>query len=545
MKRAVLVAILAGGVFVSCRDQQSVTALKPGLSADFSDGRSTGGNPHFFFLPPLVPQPTFSGVFNPQIQPVVDICLLDLTLSPVDCAQPGQHINPGPVVIDAPEQYHVNWDTRQPAIDTTKFYRIQVFGSPDGLRLGFADMDPVGNGSQLKNVNTNQYIGLVDGRTLPIRFRIERGAFLPGFTCTDCAEANVTNDGATVVTNTGFAGVQFPAGWLTSPSNVVVTIERVTSVNGVPLDNGGGVTARCIPLLQTQFEGCYRFKTSPLATFATNVTVGVCATVSEPDHDVIQLFSVEEPVDEVPVIRALPNVPAPFVSCGGFASAASSGAWLAGLVRHVEALFTPTPAFAFHLGAGGSACCFSRIGWFLPAGGLMNFDLDRTGSSITPGTVVDTTYSLLGVTFGRTKTDGLCAGTHLFANDNGPLSEGFGFASGNNVVTICPEGTASDFSENSGGRIVAQLSGAAAQVCLEVWVTGFQPGSQPGATGFLEAFDEHGTSLGKVVSDPNAFGQTLCSSAGNITSVQFAGSGDGFAEFDNLNVTFVAPPPNP
>src|SRR4029077_15415221 len=141
MKHAVLVAVLASGVFISCRDQPSVTAVKPGLSADFSDGRSTGGNPHFFFLPPLVSQPSFSGVFNPQIQPVVDICQLDLTLNPVDCAQGVAHINPGTVMIDAPQQYHVNWDTKQPAIDTSKFYRIQVFGSSGGLRLGFADMD--------------------------------------------------------------------------------------------------------------------------------------------------------------------------------------------------------------------------------------------------------------------------------------------------------------------------------------------------------------------------------------------------------------------
>ena len=77
MKRAVVVAGVIVGILAACRDQQSVTAARPGLSADFSDGRSTGGNPHFFFLPPLVSQPTFSGVFNSQIQPVVDICQLN------------------------------------------------------------------------------------------------------------------------------------------------------------------------------------------------------------------------------------------------------------------------------------------------------------------------------------------------------------------------------------------------------------------------------------------------------------------------------------
>ncbi len=537
MKQAVIVAVLTVGILAACRDQQSVTAVRPGLSADFSDGRSTGGNPHFFFLPPLVSQPTFSGVFNSQIQPVVDICQLDLTLNPVDCASGVQHINPGTVAIDAPAQYQVNWDTKQSAIDTSKFYRIQVFGSAGGIRLGFADMDPVANGSGLRNVNTSQYIGLVDGRTLPIKFRIEQGALLPDFNCTDCVEATVGNAGATVVTNTGFAGAQFPDGWLGSPNPVVVTIERVTSIDGTPLDNAGeNLLARCIPLTNTQFEGCYRLAPQPTATFSTNVTVGVCATVAEPVHDVIQLFQVEEPVGTLPLIRALPNVPAPFVSCGGFASAAPVTGWrggLAWLVREVEAVVMPKRAFAFHLGAGGSTCCFSRIGWVLPAGGLINFDVaPPNGSSVSPGTIVDSLYSLSGVMFSRTTPSAFCGDSHVYANSNGPEGEG-------NVVSICPQTAAPDFSENLGGRVVAQLAGPAARVCIDVWVTGFQPGGQPGATGFLEVFDENGTSLGKVVSEPNAFPQTLCSSVGNISSAQFAGSGDGFAEFDNLNITFI------
>ena len=79
---------------------------------------------------------------------------------------------------------------------------------------------------------------------------------------------------------------------------------------------------------------------------------------------------------------------------------------------------------------------------------------------------------------------------------------------------------------------------------MNVWVTGFRS-DQTGATGFMETFDENGTSLEKLVSQPDAFGQTLCSTLGGITSVQFAGTGAGFAEFDNLNVTFIPPPPSP
>jgi hypothetical protein len=528
------VLALAVPLFVACRDQQSVTAIHQGPSADFQDGRVAGGNPHFFLLPPLVSQPAFSGVFNPRIQPVVDICLLNDALT--DCAVPGQHITPGPVVIDAPEQYHVNWDTGQPPIDVNKFYRIQVFGSAGGLRLGFADMDPVANGSQLKNVNTGEFIGLVNGRTLPIRFRIENGAFLPDFNCTDCVESTVTNDGATVVTNTGFAGAQFPAGWLTSPSQVVVTIER-QSVNNSTL------TTSCIPTLaagQLQFEGCYQFKTSPRAVFATDVTVGVCANVSSPNHDVIQLFSLDTIGEEL-VTRALPNVPAPFVSCEGFASATAPAGTLRNLagrlLRRLESLVTPTPAFAFHLGAGGSTCCFSRIGWALPLGTLINPDV------VPAGTMIDATYSDQGVAFSRTTPAAFCGDNHVYANDNGPLEGGgFGFNSGDNVITICPEGTASDFSESSGGRIVARfINGTVTQACIQAYVTGIQPGSQPGARAVLEAFNGDQTRIAADTSAANAFGENLCVTAAGISSVQFAGLQSGFAMFDNLMVTF--PPP--
>jgi len=138
----------------------------------------------------------------------------------------------GPAEADlAGQQYKVNWNTGQPAIDPNKFYRIQVFGGAgQDTPLGFADVDPVNNGNQLKNVNTGEYIGLVDGRTLPIRFRIERGAF--GTNCaSDCAEASVPGTGGVVVTNTGFAGASFPSGWLPAPfTNVVVTIERVLAI---------------------------------------------------------------------------------------------------------------------------------------------------------------------------------------------------------------------------------------------------------------------------------------------------------------------------
>lgn len=547
MKRLAIL-VFAAPLFLACRDERSITALP--LRGDFLDGRVLGGNAHFFFLPPMVSLPTFSGVFNPLIQPVVDICQLDvdpITHDPIACSAGVAHINPFPVSLDPTgDHYQVNWDTEQPQIDVTKFYRIQVFGSPGGLLLGLADIAPVVNGGQLKNVNTGEFIGLVDGRTLPIKFRIEQGAFLGDQTCTDCAEATVTNNGATVVTNTGFAGARLPAGWLalTSPSPVVVAIERVTTLNGLPLSG----TNPCVPNALVQVQGCYRFQTIPTATFSSEcmtslcVTVGVCADVpAGTNPDVITLYSVEETGE--PVVKELPNVPAPFVTCAGFASAAPRAGWwgnlAGGLWHHLEALVTPTPAYAFHLGAGGSTCCFSRIGWAVPAGTLIDFDVAPGGTALTPGTVINTTYP--GVTFSRVMIPGgsLCGSSNtVYVNDNGPLpGGGFGFGSGDNVVTVCPPPTASDFNEGSFGRIQATFSGGATQVCIQVYVTG---GPAP-ATGFLEAFNSGNTILTADTSAANAFGQKLCVS-GSISYVQFAGLVGGFAIFDNMVVQFAPPP---
>lgn len=558
MKRSALVCLGIVAIFSACRDESSITKpVRPSFA--LSDG-SNGGNPHFFFLPPLVGQPTFAGSFNPHLSPVVDICQLDAQA--LACAGPS--FSPGAVQLNgSAQQYQVNWNTDPSTLVAGKIYRLTVRVA--GQSLGFADVEPVSSGSQLKNLRTGDVFGLLDGRTLPLKFRIESGAF--GTNCvSDCAEASVTNDGGTVVTNTGFAGVQLPAGWLASPSQVVVTIERVTTLDGATINDAG--SPRCIPLAASvaaaQLEGCYRFQTVPSATFAKFVTVGICAPVTrlpETDLDAIQLYSVEEPVpvEGSPLIRALPNAPAPFVSCPGFTSTPLPTGLLRSLPgrlwQQLARFVTPTKAYAFHLGVGGSTCCFSRIGWVLPATTPINFDVAPSGA-VEAGSAVNAAYSAVdviddqtvGVTFSRTTPSGFCGDANVYANDNGPLAGGtFGSNPGNNVVTICPEGTASDFSENSGGRIVATFSGSVTQACIQVYVTGFQPGSQPGATGFLEAFDATNVSLGKTTSDPNAFGQNVCVNAtasGTIASVQFAGSGNGFAMFDNMTLRFAqAPPP--
>ena len=537
MKRIVLFS-LAAALIIACQDQRSMTGVKP-PSALLSDG-SNSGNAHFFFLPPLVKQPTFSGVFNPALKPIVVICQLDVgpppLNTPIGCSPGVAPVNPGPVTVDVTgQQYKLNWDTRQSGISDDKFYRIQVFGGAgQDVPLGFADVDPVSNGSQLRNVNTGDYIGLLDGRTLPLKFRIERGAF--GTNCVrDCAEASVDNNGGTVITNTGFSGALFPPLWIRPDvieklgiDNVVVTIERIDVAD---------LDGPCIPENLPQAEGCYRFKTFPnVGLFNTDVTVGICVEVPEGNvrHDGAQLFSLEE--DQSQTVTPLPNAAATFVSCEGFASA-SSRSTLGPLARgllYLGSWLAPSPAHAAHLGAGGLSGSFSRIGWVLPR--VIDFDV-RDGEAgqepVPPGTAVNRTYADSGVSFVRIPGSGeTCAvdGT-VFAN---PTGNPFAL----NAVGVCASGSAA-FSETNDGVIVANFfNSPASQVCIDVGPSG------SGATGFIEAYtgqDAAGTLVGRTVSTPGQT-QAICVASAQrnvfIGSVRFAGTASASAFFDNLQVTF-------
>src|SRR5437764_135576 len=82
MKRLPLVVAVASALSVACRDRDLPLAPASGRPAFLiSDGAHTGGNADFFFLPPLVPDPSGSpnfdgGKFNAQLAPIVEVCEL-------------------------------------------------------------------------------------------------------------------------------------------------------------------------------------------------------------------------------------------------------------------------------------------------------------------------------------------------------------------------------------------------------------------------------------------------------------------------------------
>ncbi|HXF95462.1 MAG TPA: hypothetical protein VNI61_05105 [Gemmatimonadales bacterium] len=362
---------------LGCQADHAVTPPFGPPAFALSDG-AHDGNPDFFFLPPLLPDPSADpdfepGDFNAHLRPTVEVCELEtLGDGSVACVagDPVRRFEASEVrVVPADEHYIVNWHTDESNLDVAKAYRIRVLVGTE--LLGFADVDPVSSGKELKSVATGEYIGLVDGRTLPIKFRIENGSL-----CTndaDCAEQVVTDAGGQVVTNTGFAAAAFRNDWLREPfTEATVVIERVNPDPKNP----------CHPTDLQQFEGCYHYRTIPdVGRFNDTVRVEVCLAVDpeDPLFESLQLFSSD--ADQAPT--ALPSVPDLLITCEGFAGGGeapigagpfrdlrrfATRAW-DGFLGGLTSLLAPRPAHAtlVNLGLGGETESFSNIGWARPA----------------------------------------------------------------------------------------------------------------------------------------------------------------------------------
>jgi hypothetical protein len=174
LKSAVTVALFLG-IGACTRDAGS--PLAPDGSqplTTISDAAHAGAVPGFYFLPPMVPNPSYSGTFDGGLQPRVEICELSGPSCRTTIAQYTTTSGTGGETVQVgTSSYQVNWKTGQFNLDPAKHYRISVHVGT--FLLGFADVDVVATGKELKNVDTQQYIPLQDDRTLPIKFRIETG----------------------------------------------------------------------------------------------------------------------------------------------------------------------------------------------------------------------------------------------------------------------------------------------------------------------------------------------------------------------------------
>src|SRR3989442_12339023 len=70
MNRSRLLMCAAALVAAACQDRQSPPAAPSFL---IQDAAHNGGNPHFYWLPPMTRQPSFTGTFDGTLAPVVEI----------------------------------------------------------------------------------------------------------------------------------------------------------------------------------------------------------------------------------------------------------------------------------------------------------------------------------------------------------------------------------------------------------------------------------------------------------------------------------------
>ena len=527
------VAIVALGA-VACHGDRSYSAGPAALIVDANHD----GNVFFVWLPPLVPQQAPAAqVFSRQLSPVVTITNL--------CSGEIIRTLAGSDMQADDAEYHTNWHTPDDNLDSSCTYRITT--TTGTRQLGVADVNVVDGGNELKNVNTGEFIPLLDDRTLPIKFFIGVGSQCERAD-SDCGEGTVQpGQSTTIVTTHGQAGVFVPAGAVDQPVTLIIeSADERPCIPGLPEPVFSGD-------MGAVGNSCYDFRTEPPLTevnasgkFNTDVTVGICPVIGDLDHatsDLLQIFQLHVGAD--PPIRALNNVPATFLQCDpGFTVLGSRGSpphrsLLGALAASLRSLVTPRPLFAstrmaIDLGAGGSSDMFSRFTWALPSELALNFDQTPELGSILPGATVNSAYSRLGVTFSRSNPLGLCPGTAVYANDYGLL----GFNSGQNNISVCPLGIASDFSQDGSGTIKATFVVPAAEVCINATPTGFH-NLLPGGVAFIDALDADGNVQNRTESTTQRTAQQLCVRGTGINAVRFAGKGSAYAIFDNLYWTRV------
>jgi hypothetical protein len=374
MKRLVLVPVLVA-MLAGCQRDDVLTPRSGNPSALIQDGSHNGGNGFFFWLAPVVQQSRPGGqTFSAHLGPVVTITRL---LAGGCTAALVRTFSGAEVKVEDGDHYLANWHTAADGLNPDCTYRITV--TVGTKELGFADVDVVSNGRELKNVVTGEFVPLLDDRTLPIKFWIGVGALCR--TGADCGEGTaLPNENVTIISSNARAGTFIPAGAVDRPITIIVE-----SVNDRP----------CIPgLVVPHFEGspvndansCYRFRTDPDLSeitedgkFITPVVVGICVDFGDLPHeeiDKLQIFRFDEGFPPV----ALPNASAPFLPCNA-SSIGSAGNFIRDLaVQGVKNLFAPAaaalswpigPRFSiaglrmFDQGAGGITDDFSIFTWGL------------------------------------------------------------------------------------------------------------------------------------------------------------------------------------
>lgn len=384
-----LVAALAA--LSACGDDRGSLLAPPSApTAVISDGSRDGGNPNFFFLAPLVANPSSdpdftAGAFVGTWKPIVRVCRLTdaLACETNSLGEPAylRTFQGSEVAASAAEElYKVEWSTAE-SWATSGTYRASVFiAGTRMVELGFIDVALLPDQQSVKNMRSGEIVPLQDGRTVPLKFRIESGASVSP-TTVDYVEAVVTDAGGTVATGQGGAGIHFDAGFLPDGvESVVVSVQRVAPASTSNDCHGLDVNLSWL----RQYEGCYRVETFPaIGILQADAVFGVC---TESPLLESQVMYKSDPLPEGGRrVKALENVPLPTelaeaLNCEGFTGLAAAphseslrDRMTFGALRVMASIgraISPRSAYALDFGEGGQLRALeddlSDFSWAVP-----------------------------------------------------------------------------------------------------------------------------------------------------------------------------------
>ncbi len=383
MTRRVL-AYLSVAALAGCLGGDTARPNSPSfVISDGAHPQDPDANPFFFFLPPMVGNPSANfhpGEFNPNLNPTGEVCVLDVSSddeSLVTLTTPcrvGGYTATFPTLVDVTaEQYAGSWTV---PVSADVFYRIRIKLGPD-VTLGFADVHSVPDPAHLRGVNQDEFVGRQDGSTIPVKFRIEKGALCFFYDPTYTGPCNSSTfdfeDGGSL----GLGGI----GSLDVPSQPPGTEHTLTMRTCLDLN------PRAIDL--PTFGSCIHVEVTPPLDPGESLTnpailqvcdlAGDLATGGIYSHEqegLITLHRLDDLPDGSTEVHALPHV----AGCRDFASTTPSfKSVLKELARgHLGAAFGklaamvgPTPLYArrrrINLGGGGSTKVFSDFQFALPA----------------------------------------------------------------------------------------------------------------------------------------------------------------------------------
>ena len=378
MPRRFLILVSLLCFITACSDRPTPTSPRNNFLAAISDGAHNAGNTDFFFLPPLVANPVNdpnfdAGKFDAKLRPVVSVFLLPGGGDDGCTFTAASVYGPSVAPVEG-EQYHIDWNTRASNLVAGKDYRICVFASNAGTLLGFLDVEPIAGG--MKNARTGETYAFQDDRTLPIKFRIERGALCAnhgnGATCTVFPAVTSTGGDYKLLSGADsvpVAAVAIPPGAIPPTDTVSIVIEK----QAPPYLMEG--EAQCLPTDLSQSKGCYRFSTDPPGyQFATDVRIEICVDAEGLDPDALRLFK----YNTTDHLVQLPWLDPTLIDCTGFVAMGPTAAPSSFAARALHRLgswaaqlFAPQPLYATVFGGvpkgvGGGGGSFSDFGSAVP-----------------------------------------------------------------------------------------------------------------------------------------------------------------------------------